>query len=460
MRFLAIFALFLVGCRPIPPYAPPDYCLPKLWKGEEMASSSTSSLENWWEIFNDPALNELEALALQNSPTLNAAIWKYQEALALAKASRSPLFPEVTFIPNASNQTQLSTSFFNDANFQERFNLTQYSVPFLTTYEFDLFNKYRYGSEAAFATAEAKAEAFFAVQLALTAAVAKTYYQLRTRDAEEKVLEETIRLREQAYKINLSRFEAGLLNYSDVSKAETEFFVAKADLAEVVLMRARAENLLAILVGEYPSCFQRSRDPLEGDPPQIALTFPSEVIQSRPDIAEAERELASAYANLGGTVASLFPSMALSTQIGLSSSSMADLLSWKARFFSLAWNGLQTVFDAGKKQDEVASAKAQVYQLVNHYTETVLLAFQEVEDALAAIRWQRQALLAYEHAIASTEVSLAISEERFDKGLIIYLEVVDAERMLLSTKLAALRMQGQRFVSTIDLIKAMGGRVN
>jgi outer membrane protein, multidrug efflux system len=416
-------------------------------------------IENWWDFFHDPVLNDLEALALQNSPTLNGAIWKYQEALAIAKGSVSPLFPSIDFVPNTINQSQLTSDFYSSSGsrFQERFKMTQYTLPFLTTYEFDLFSKNKYGSEAAFADAEAQNEAFLGAQLTLTAAVAKTYFNLRMHDAEEEVLLQTIKIRQDAFEINQSRFDAGLLNYSDVSKAETELFIAKADLSEIRLMRAKAENLLAVLVGEYPATFWQPSQPLTGPPPQIAPILPSEVLQRRPDIKKAERELAAAHANLGVAVSTLFPSLAISTQIGLSSSLVGELFDWKARFFSLAWNGLQTVFDAGAKQEDIKAAEAQVNQVLNHYTETVLIAFQEVEDALAAIRWQNQALIDYEHAISSTELSLSISQERFDKGFVIYLEVVDAERILLETQLAALRVQGQRFLATVDLIKAMGG---
>lgn len=451
------FVLILCGCRPIPPYEPPEYCVPEDWKGGN-SISEVSPIENWWDIFNDPVLNDLEAHALENSPTLNAAIWRYQGALALAKSTVSPLFPQVDFVPNAYNQTQLTSDFFSsDSRFQERFKTTQYTLPFLTTYEFDLFSKYKYGSEGAFATAEAQQEAFFSAQLTLTAAVAKTHYHLRTHDAEEKVLRETIKIRQEAFEINQSRYDAGLLNYSDVSKAETELWLAKADLSEVLLMRAKGENLLAVLVGEYPACFRQPSSPLEGPPPQIAPLFPSEVLQRRPDIAQSERELAAAYANVGVVTADLYPSLVISTEIGLSSSVLKDLFDWRARFFSLAWDGFQTVFDAGRKQEDVLAAKAQVNQVLNNYTDTVLNAFQEVEDALAAIRWQNQALHEFEHAIASTELSLSISQERFDKGLVIYLEVVDAERILLETQLAALRVEGLRFTATVDLIKAMGG---
>lgn len=458
--------VLLTACRPIPLYVPPITLVPNDWKeGPEMPLKTEVNGENWWLIFNDSVLNDLEKLALANSPTLEAAAWNAEQAWSVARASISPLIPNIGFAPSAYNQVQqqqiqlpgATTKLALDIPNSIRFKNAQYTLPIVTSYEFDLWSKFRYGMEAAFANSEAQQEAWKGARLSLTAAVANAYFTIRGYDAEEKVLKDTINVRQAAFEVNSARFKAGIVNYADVSRAETEVWLAKADLAETYRLRALQEHLLAVLIGEFPLCYTQDKNPLSDHPPYAAAVLPSEVLLRRPDIAEAERNMASLYAIEGQTYSRLFPSLALSLQLGLSSPFLSELLDWRSRLYSLAWESFQTIFDAGKKENDIAAATADFNASFCQYTNTVLTAFEEVEDALSSLKWQKETLDALDKAVETATISTLIASERYTRGLVTYLEVVDAERTLLETELNAVRVLRNRFISTVNLIKAIGG---
>lgn len=468
MKAHLLFALFflLAACRVVPPYEPPSTPLPPVWKaaGDKEAASSVATAETvpWWHIFHSDSLNELEEKALKNNPAILQAAWKQYEALAIAKASLSPFYPNISLNPSSFSENQL----FNIGAYVpasplrgklRRVKTTQYLFPAVMSYEVDLWSRYHYGSEAAFANAEGEKAALFNAKLSLTASVAAAFFQLRTLDADERILEKTIATRKDAYEINSERYKAGLINYADVSRAATELWLAKADLSENRRLRAVQENLLATLLGEFPVCFSQKSFPLEGSPPQIAAIVPSELLLSRPDLVQAEREVASLYAEWGVAYTALFPSFTISSQIGFSSPILAELFNWKTRFLSLTFNAMQCLFDAGKIEAEIQAAKARLEQSFSSYFQKVFVAFQEVEDSLTSIKWYEEAEKEVRLAQQNADISYKLSLERYNKGLVTYLEVVDSERTLLETELMANRLHGSRFISAIELAKALGG---
>jgi outer membrane protein, multidrug efflux system len=462
-----LLGVFLItGCRPLKPYIAPNFEVPSDWKE---AVSNSQEIKNsdldWWKHFNDPLLTELEEEALSNNSDLNSMSWSVAQAWARVSASAAPLYPNLSFAPNTSNQIQLMSPFYSaptgvsghNSSLYQRYKTTQYNTPFVASYEFDLWGKFRYGVEMTFASAEAQQEAFKTAQITLTSSVAMSYFTIRMLDAEEQVLNQTIKVRQEALEINQIRFNAGLVTYADVSRAETELWIAKADLSETYRLRANQEHHLAVLVGGYPACFCMERSPLIEVSPKIAAITPSEVLRNRPDLIQSERELASFYANEGAVLAAIFPSLAISAQAGFSSPVVSNLLDWKARFFSLAWEGFQTIFDAGKKEADVAIAHAQLEQSLNDYAQNILTAFKEVEDALTSIKWQKETLEQLRKAEESSSISTALAIERYNKGLVTYLEVVDAERIQLETQLRTVQVLGNTYLSTIALVKATGG---
>ena len=462
-----LLGIFLIsGCRPLKPYTPPHFETPSDWK--ESLSDSQERINcdlDWWKHFNDPLLIELEEQALSNNSDLNSISWSVAQTWAMVAASAAPLYPHLSFAPNASSQTQLLNSFYsspkgasgNSNSMYQRYKVTQYNIPIVASYEFDLWSKFRYGMEMSFASAEAQQEAFKTAQITLTTSVAMSYFSIRMLDAAENVLNQTIKVRQEAFEINQIRFNAGLVTYADVSRAETELWIAKADLSETYRLRANQEHQLAVLIGEYPACFSLERSPLREVSPEIAAITPSEVLRYRPDLIQSERELASLYANEGAVLAAIFPSLAISAQVGFSSPVASNLLDWKARFFSLAWEGFQTIFDAGKREADVAIAHAQLEESLNDYAQNILTAFQEVEDALTNIKWQKETLEQLKKAEESSSISTSLATERYHKGLVTYLEVVDAERIQLDTQLRTVHVLGNTYLSTIALVKATGG---
>jgi outer membrane protein, multidrug efflux system len=452
----------------MPPYRPPAFSLQDSWKeaSEGAASAPSESCQTeeqpWWQLFGDADLNALQEHALANSPTLKAAAWRVSEAWALAKADAAPLFPNLAFAPNGLNEVEFTRvygeeDFFGQEKKNRRLRISQYTLPLAASYEVDLWGKLRYGAEASLASAEAQEEALAAARLMLTASVADVYYALRTLDAESCLLQRAIQLRQEQLEITQIRNHKGLTNYLDVSRAARELWLARAQLSQKMQARAEQEHLLAVLMGEMPGSFSQQVLSLTGAPPDFAPALPSELLRRRPDLRQAERELAAAYAAQGVAYTALFPSFAISTQIGFSSSIFSELLDWKSRFFSLAWEGFQTVFDGGQTRAGIAAAKAQFSQSLELYYGQVLSAFQEVEDALANLKWQRQALTELEAAIQEAQTTHTVALERYRQGLVTYLEVVEAERILLETQLATIGIMGAQYLSSVDLIKASGG---
>lgn len=461
-RLLPICALTLIlGCKPMPAYRTPAATTPTEWKeASPQAGEELSVCEEWWSIFQDPFLDDLESRALRNSPTLEAAVWQAVEARALARVASSPLYPSVAFAPTTLNQLSLSNNGGYSPHgdpFLERVKTTQYTLPIDVFYEFDLWGHLRYGADAGFANAQAKQAAWHAARLSLTASVAEAYFTVRSLDATTLVLQDAIIVRTHAYEIALSRFEAGLANYEDVARAQTELATAQAELSETLRLRALEEHLLAVLVGEVPSCFCQATFPLQGTPPHIQPLLPCEVLLRRPDVAEADRRIATLYAEEGVAYTSLFPSIAITTQLGLASPQLSNLWDWKARLWTVAWEGFQTIYDGGRKCADIAAAKARVQQAVSQYSNTVLVSFQEVEDALASLYWQQRQLEEWDAAIAAAAVATELAVERYEKGLVTYLDVVDARRTLLNAQLNATRASGNRFLATVQLAKALGG---
>ena len=446
----------------MPDYHTPMIANPVDWKEPvSQEGQKLSVFEEWWSIFHDPILDELQTKALQNSPTLQEAVWQAVEARALARAARSPLYPSVALAPSTLNRLSLS----NNGGYRtphgepilERVKTTQYTLPVDVFYEFDLWGHLRYGAEAGFANAQAKQEAWHTVRLSLTASVAEAYFTLRNLDASTQVLQEAIIVREHAFDIAQSKFDSGLVNYEDVARAKTELATAQADMSETLRLRALEEHLLAFLIGELPACFCQASFPLYGCPPHIQPQLPSEVLLRRPDVAEAERRVATLYAEEGVAYTSLFPSIAITTQLGLASPQLSNLWDWKARLWTVAWDGFQTIYDGGLKCADIAAAKARVHQAVCQYRNTVLVSFQEVEDALSNLYWQKHQQDEWDAAVEASTIAAELAAERYDKGLVTYLDVVDARRTLLNAQLNATRANGNRFLGTVQLAKALGG---
>jgi multidrug efflux system outer membrane protein len=451
-------------------------------------------LYNWWEIFQDPILNQLEEQALASSYTLWAALERVLEARATARINFSPLLPAVNFDPSflrfgaliqnpltgiggsaqpasaaaagsissmsdAANATTAAAATNAISNIPNVFRIVQtdYLVPLTMSYEVDLWSQLHNNYYASFIRAQASSQAYLSILLSLTADVASAYFQIRGLDAQQEVLQRNIAVRQNAVDINQARFDAGLIVYLDVSRAQVELARAHSDSADVRRLRGLQENLLATLVGTPASVFSIEYNPVIYPPPVIPRGIPSELLCRRPDIAEAERNLAAAYRDIGVAYANFFPSLTLNAAFGFESPFTHELFSWQSRFWLVGWNVMQTVFDAGRNEANLNYYKARFWEAMANYQEQVLQSFRDVEDSLVNLREYANRAQDLAVAVRAAHVTLELAQLRYNRGLINYLDVVDAERQLLETEQNAVIVLENRYTSTVMLIRSLGG---
>ena len=460
MKKILALLVFLTSCLNRQVYVPPVFIAPEEWK-EPHIESGCPLRDAWWEMFNDPVLNDLEEQALEANQQLLTAFYRVLETRDLAQSAAGRLWPKVVLNPSYSNSIQLAEigpvpQFLTTPIFY-REHLQQYNVPLTLQYEVDLWHKLWYNEEAALSTAEASTEAWKAVYLSLTASVASQYFQIRTLDGEYDYLSKTLISRKGSLDILTERFDAGLINEEDVARAQVEWANAKAEIANTLRQRENFVNTLAVLLGVPASTFCLELNPLAGTPPAVPAGLPSTMLKSRPDIAEAERRVSARFADIGFFRADLFPSISLTAALGFASPDFGKLFEWISRLWSLGANVSQTVFDAGINVSNLEAAKARHGQAVAEYYQKVLVAFQEVESALNSKRLRREQLEALDASVASGNRLMFLSSDRYEHGLTTYLDVVDAERSLLETQRVAIQVRGLEFEATIDLIKALGG---
>jgi outer membrane protein, multidrug efflux system len=328
------------------------------------------------------------------------------------------------------------------------------------SYIVDLWGKIRSEYQSAKFAWEAELESFNAVFLLLTTDIASVYYQIRTLDAQLNLLLTTLELREKAFEINQSKYKYKLIDYVDVSRAGLEINNAMAEYQEVLRRRSVLENHLAVLIGTPPSEFCLEFHPLEGEPPNIPAGIPSEVLIRRPDIAEAERMMASQFALVKAAYASFFPSLELTGTLGYFSPHLRYFLHNFSRLWGFAAFGSQVLFDAGQLQARLANEQAQFAETVNVYKQKVLVAFEDVENALTDLNNYRNEYVEIYHAVQWSNKTYEISESKYRRGLTSYLDVVFSERDLLANEMILNDLKGIRFLSTIHLIRALGGGWN
>lgn len=421
---------------------------------------------NWWEIFQDEDLNNLEEQALNSSYTLWAALERVIEARAQARTNFAPLLPHLNFTPSFSRigslyqnpiPESLSTTTTALLPKSFRFVQTEYLVPLNLSYEVDLWSKLNNTYYASLIRAQAASQAYLSVLLSLTADVAAAYFQIRGLDAQQEVLQNNIKVRKHAFDLNRVRYKAGLIVYLDVSKAEVELARARSDSDDVRRLRGLQENLLATLVGVPASIFSVAYHPVKIPPPVIPRGLPSELLCRRPDIAEAERNLAAAYRDIGVAYANFYPSLNLNASFGFGSPFAHTLFDWQSRFWQVGWRIVQTVFDGGYNAANLNYYQAHFRELLANYQQTVLKGFQDVEDSLVNLRGYAEQAQDLAVAVRAAHLTLELAQMRYDRGLTNYLDVVDAERQLLETEQTSVIVLGNRYVSTVTLIRSLGG---
>lgn len=451
------------GCVSGPDYQKPETAqiAPTDWRWKIAEPGDALPKGDWWVLYADAELDRLERAALSENQSLKAALARVEQARAAAGISRSQLFPTVT--GNAAYQHQrlsgnrplpISTPMNVEPMAQD-----SHSVSLDMIYEIDLWGRVRRSDESALALLEANKADYDSVLLTLTADVAINYFSLRAKDAEIETLQKAVTLREESAKILRDRFQNGLIPEIDSTQAETELAQARADLAETKRQRADFFNALALLCGEAPANLALGQDltPLPANPVAVPAGLPSSLLERRPDISAAERRLAAKNAQIGVARAAYFPSVSLTGSGGFLSTDATNLFVNDSAVWSLGPKVSLPLFTAGRTRSEVERATAAYDEAMANYRQSVLAAFREVEDALAAIQFLSEQDLAVNKAVAFARKTADLARERYAAGFVDYMTVANAERNYLAQERQSTKLRAQRYAASVKLVKALGG---
>jgi NodT family efflux transporter outer membrane factor (OMF) lipoprotein len=443
-------AVLLAGCATVPPYEVPSAPTSAAFKeADGWAPAAPADMLDrgpWWELFDDAGLSALAARVAVSNQNVAAATAAYEQARALVREQRASLFPSVSLNGSATR---------SGGGGSRTGNALQLGIG--GAWEPDVFGRLRGTVTAAQAGAQASAADLAAATLAAQGELAADYVSLRATDAQAALLDATIAGYERALQITQNRYAAGVVPRTDVLQAETQLANARADRIGLVRTRAQLEHAIAVLVGEAPAHFTLAAAPWQTRLPQVPALLPSALLQRRPDIAGAERRVAQANAQIGVARAAWFPSFGLTASYGFGASRVADLFSASSALWSFGLAAAQTLFDAGATRARVDEARAAHAQTVAQYRQTVLTAFQDVEDQLAAARVLEQQYALREQASRAADQVEAQTLNRYREGQIGFSDVVTAQVTALSARRALVQAVADRQSAAVALVQALGG---
>jgi NodT family efflux transporter outer membrane factor (OMF) lipoprotein len=465
---LAVIACLLAGCLLSPKYRTPFSETPAAYKeltpadfknteGWKVAQPQDEVLRgNWWEIFNDPQLNALEMKVDVSNQTIVAAAESFFAARALVIEARSQLFPTVTTSPALTRQ-RLSSTLTPGMGVTSSPTFTDYLLPFDLTWQPDFFGRIRDTVRSAAYGAQASAADLEDTRLTLEVDLAADYFQLRGQDALKELLESTVIAFQQSLDLTRALYETGIGTEEAVAQAETQLEATQAQDTALGIQRAQFEHAIAMLIGQPASTFSIPFEPLKSSPPAIPFGFPSQLLERRPDIAAAERLVAQANAQIGIARAAYFPTVTLSAAAGFETVMFASWFTWPSRFFSVGPTVAETIFDAGLRRATVEQFRAQYEESVATYRQTVLTAFQQVEDNLASLRILSVEIQQQSAAVRSAQRANELALERYKLGLDPYLDVIITQTTLLSNQEIAVSLRIDQMTASSALIDALGG---
>ncbi|HLX72796.1 MAG TPA: efflux transporter outer membrane subunit [Verrucomicrobiae bacterium] len=411
----------------------------------------------WWKIFNDPELDRLEALAAAENQDLAAAVARLDEAKAELGVARSAFYPQVATTPNFVRQRASFNAPANGLSQSKTFTYNTFNVPLDLNWELDLWGRVRRQVESAHASFVASADDLESARLLLQAEVASDYFSTRELDEERRVVADTIETFKRSLELTQNRRKGGIVSDLDVSQAETQLRSTEAELPAIDLQRADTLHALAVLCGQPATGFQLASGPLTNVIPRVPVSLPSELLERRPDIASAERRMAAANAQVGVAVSAFYPQVFLAGTAGFQSVGVDTLFDWPSRMWSFGPSVTMPIFTGGQNRAELALAKASFQETVANYRQTVLSAFQDVEDQLAAQRLLATQLEAQSAAFAAARHTLEIANNRYKAGVVTYLEVATAQSAELDNERSFVQLEGQQLTAQVALIKALGG---
>jgi len=430
---------------------PKDFSQTEGWKTAQPKDDALRG--KWWEIFNDPDLNALEEKVNVSNQNVAAAASSFFAARALVRQARSQYFPTVTTSPSITAQRSSGTVNSSPSSG----NITDYMLPFDATWQPDLFGRVRNTVRSSVAGAQASAADLENVRLTIQAEVASDYFSLRGQDALKKLLDDTVVAYQQSLDLTKVLYETGISSDEAVAQAETQLETTKAQDTAVEISRAQFEHAIATLVGESASTFSIRREPLHPNPPGIPFGVPSQLLERRPDIAASERLVAQANAQIGIAQTAYYPTVSLNAAAGFESTHIAQWLTWPSRFFSVGPALAETIFEGGLRRATVQQFRAQYDQSVANYRQTVLTAFQQVEDNLSGLRILSVEIQQQDTAVVAAKRNLTIATDRYRLGIDPYLNVITAQTLLLGNEVAAVNLRTSQMTTSVLLIEALGG---
>ena len=470
MKWSFMFAgipLLLAGCTVGPNYHRPDAATAPSFQeaapppdlpggGWKQVSPSDSALRaDWWAVYQDPQLDKLEQQVAVSNQTLKASYEQYIQARAAVQYYRSQFFPTVQAGPSASRNRQSQNRPLHVPGTKSTYN--DYFLQGQVNWEPDLWGNIRRAVESQKATVQATAADLANADLSIRSELASDYFELRGLDTQKRLLDTTVQQDEQYLSLTQIRFKGGVATESDEAQAQTQLDQTRAQAIDVGVARAQYEHAIATLTGTPASSFRLAAAPLDLPLPQVPVGVPSQLLERRPDVAAAERRTDAANAQIGIAIAAYYPTVSLTGTGGFESKAPTTLIQGPSALWSLGGSAVQLLFDAGRRRALTEEARHGYEVNVADYRQTVLRAFQEVEDNLSGLRTLNDEAVEQQRAVASARRSLDISTNRYKGGVTTYLEVITAQTAQLANERTAADITTRQFAASVQLIKALGG---
>jgi NodT family efflux transporter outer membrane factor (OMF) lipoprotein len=434
--------------------APQTYKSDDIWKPAQPGDSVRHT--RWWELFDDEQLNSLEQQVDVGNQDLMSAEARFREARALVGFARADEFPKLGIGAAAASLRDSSRQpYFPLPNSYATGDL---QLPVDLSYEVDLWGRIRRGVAAAGEKAQASAADLESVNLSLHAELAIDYFELRSADTQQRLLDDTVKAFTDSLQLTRDRLEGGASPESDVAQAKTQLDTARVQATDIMVRRAQYEHAIAVLIGQPPASFALAAAPLESKPPPvIPVGVPSELLERRPDIAAAERRAAAANEQIGIAIAAYYPSLSLNGLAGFESSALNTWFNWPSRMWAVGLSMAETVYDGGRRHAKTDAARAHYDAAIADYRQTTLSAFRQVEDNLAALGILEHEAAQQDEAVDSAKNNLRLFTDRYVGGRDNYLQVITAQTEYLGNELNQVEIRRRRMEASVLLVKALGG---
>lgn len=467
---VASLAASLGGCAltrvdpPAPAAAPAQFKEGALWqRGAASGQAATAVPDAWWQLFGDPVLDDLQSRLAIGNESLKTAVAQVANARATLAQSRAAFYPSLSAGLSASRSGSGSTDGVSSSNGIITVNngrgpQNSVSLSADASWELDLWGRLGMASTAAQANYQASVDDVAAARLSAQSTLAQSYFAMRTAEAQQALIDRTVTAYQRSLDLTQARYESGVAAKTDLLQAQTQLKTAQAQGREYAATRAQLEHAIAVLLGEAPSNFSLARTDTLPPSPEVPQTLPTSLLQRRPDIAAAERRVASAYAQIGVADAAFFPSLTLSASVGYRGSTLANLVNAPNLFWSLGPALAQTIFDQGARRAASDQARAAADVATSTYRQSVLTALQEVEDNLVLTDQLRDEAQLQQEALQSARDNLDITLDQYRAGTVSYLNVVTAQASVLSSESSVLALRNRELAAVDTLLKNIAGR--